>query len=169
MQYSEYPEFDQYKKVYSYDEIYNYNDEDDICEICEISTPQYNCNRCANSICGGDDCSITFPHYCNTTYFVCMDCANIISQKLILQIDLGKLVLLKEKIRTGTTSNSVCSSRTNSVSRKSDSVSSTLNSPKSDSVSSTLSSSSQKSDSIYYIRNNDDSSNSITSSNSSDE
>ena len=157
IQYSEYPEFDQYTKIYSYDEMYNYNKDDDVCEICEISTPQYNCNRCATSICGGADCCITFPHYCNTTYFVCMSCANTISQKLILQIDLGKLVLLKEKIRTGTTSNSVCSSRTNSVSTKSDSVSS----PKSDSVSSTLST---ISDSIYYIRNSDDSSNSITSS-----
>ena len=67
-----------------------------------------------NSICDDEECSMKFPHYYNTTFFVCMSCADTISLKLILQIDLGKLKLLKNKIRTGTTCNSVCSSRTTS-------------------------------------------------------
>lgn len=53
-----------------------------------------------------------------------MNCVNVISVKLILQIDLGKLELLKEKIRTGSTCNSVCSSRTTSRSSYSDNTNS---------------------------------------------
>ncbi len=93
---------------------YDYYDDDDICDICDINTPQYNCNKCGNSICDDEECSMKFPHYSNTTFFVCMSCADTISLNLVLLIDLGKLKLLKEKIRTGTTCNSVCSSRTTS-------------------------------------------------------
>ena len=107
-----------YKRYYSknYENYENYDiyDSDDNCEVCEKNYPRYNCNTCAKSICGEDKCCITFPHYHNTTYFVCTSCTDAISLKLILQIDLGKLILLKEKIRTGTTCNSVCSSRTTS-------------------------------------------------------
>jgi hypothetical protein len=117
MQYPESPiENYGYRSNRRYDEIHDVYDDDDICEVCEISTPHYNCNKCARSICGEGECCITFPHHKNTTYFVCMSCTNEISIKLILQIDLGKLVLLKEKIRSGTTCNSVCSSRTTSLS-----------------------------------------------------
>ena len=92
----------------------DYDECDDVCESCEINTPQYSCNKCGNGICEDDECSMQFPHYSNTTYFVCKRCVDTISQRLIIQIDLGKLELLKEKIRTGTTCNSVCSSRTTS-------------------------------------------------------
>jgi len=93
----------------------NYDEcDDDVCERCEINTPQYSCNKCGNGICDDAECSMKFPHYSNTTYFVCMGCADAISVKLVLLIDLGKLELLKEKIRTGTTCNSACCSRTTS-------------------------------------------------------
>jgi len=92
----------------------DYDELDDVCESCEINTPQYSCNKCGNGICEDEECSMQFPHYSNTTYFVCKRCVDTISLKLVLQIDLGKLELLKEKIRTGTTCNSVCSSRANS-------------------------------------------------------
>ena len=91
-----------------------YYDDDDACDNCKTNIPQYNCNKCGNSICDDEECSMKFPHYSNTTYFVCMSCADTISLNLVLLIDLGKLKLLKEKIRTGTTCNSVCSSRTTS-------------------------------------------------------
>jgi len=95
----------------------NYDDyDDDVCERCQVNTPQYSCNKCGNGICDDAECSMKFPHHSNTTYFVCMGCADAISVKLILQIDLGKLELLKEKIRTGTTCNSACSSITTSIS-----------------------------------------------------
>jgi hypothetical protein len=90
------------------------NCQDDICESCHTNTPLYSCNKCGNGICDDEACAMTFPHYSNTTYFVCNRCVDAISLKLILEIDLGKLELLKEKIRTGTTCNSVCSSRTTS-------------------------------------------------------
>ena len=127
MQYYEYPKSKEFNIICSYNE-YNQNDDDDTCDICKTSTVQYNCNKCANSICGESECCLIFPHYCNTTYFVCSECVDEISQNLILQIDLGKLVLLKEKIRAGTTTNSPCSSRTNSgysnsISSKSDDIS----------------------------------------------
>jgi hypothetical protein len=150
-----------------YDEIY---DENNNCEICELNTPHYNCNQCSKSICGEDDCCITFPHYLNTTYFVCKTCYNEISLKLIAQIDMRKLILLKEKIRTGTTCNSVCSSRTTS----SGSYSPNMNSigrlcinwdySLSNSDSSTSSNSSNSSDSFT----NSNSSDSFTNSNSSE-
>ena len=92
----------------------DYDERDDVCESCEINTPQYSCNKCGNGICDDAECSMKFPHHSNTTYFVCMGCADAISVKLVLLIDLGKLELLKEKIRSGTTCNSVCSSRTTS-------------------------------------------------------
>ena len=92
----------------------DYDECDDVCESCEINIPQYSCNKCGNGICDDEECSMKFPHYSNTTYFVCKHCVDTISLKLVLQIDLGKLELLKEKIRTGTTCNSVCSSRTTS-------------------------------------------------------
>lgn len=92
----------------------DYDECDDVCESCEINTPQYSCNKCGNGICDDEDCAMKFPHHSNTTYFVCMGCVDTISRRLIIQIDLGKLKLLKEKIRTGTTCNSVCSSRTTS-------------------------------------------------------
>ena len=79
-----------------------------------MNTPFFNCNKCGNSICDNEECCVMFPHQFNTTYFICNGCFDEISLKLILQIDLGKLELLKEKIRTGTTCNSVCSSRANS-------------------------------------------------------
>ena len=110
-----------------------YDDDDDFCDVCETHIPQYNCNKCGNSICGEVQCCMTFPHYSNTTYFVCSKCVDKISLKLVLLIDLGKLKLLKEKIRTGTTRSSVCSSRTTSISTCSlndeiSSISSTVNS-----------------------------------------
>ncbi len=142
-----------------YDEFY---DSDDICEVCETNTPQYNCNKCARSICGEEECCITFPHYRNTTYFVCMSCANEISMKLILQIDLGKLILLKEKIRTGTTCSSVCSSRTTS---RSYSTNTNSISPLSSDWGSSLSNSDCWRSSLV---NSDERSDSLTSSNSSD-
>jgi hypothetical protein len=88
--------------------------DDDVCESCQLNTPQYSCNKCGNGICDDVECSMKFPHYSNTTYFVCMSCADTISLNLVLLIDLGKLKLLKEKIRTGSTCNSACSSRTTS-------------------------------------------------------
>ena len=103
---------------------YDYYDEcdDDVCESCKNNTPLYNCNKCGDGICDDEECSMKFPHYSNTTFFICMSCVDEISLKLILQIDLGKLTLLKEKIRTGTTCNSVCSSRRTSRSRSSCSI-----------------------------------------------
>jgi len=100
-----------YGKNLDYDD---YDDYDDCCEECQVNTSLYNCNKCARSICDAAECCVTFPHYYNTTYFICNGCFDEISLKLTLQIDLGKLELLKEKIRTGTTCNSVCSSRANS-------------------------------------------------------
>jgi hypothetical protein len=100
------------------------NDDDDTCQMCETNIPLYNCNKCGECICEDDNCGMKFPHYYNTTYFVCMNCVNAISLKLVLQIDLGKLELLKEKISTGTTCNSVCSSRTTSRSSYSDNANS---------------------------------------------
>jgi hypothetical protein len=111
-----------------YGDYDDYDDYDDVCERCETNTPQYNCNKCGNSICDDEECSMKFPHYSNTTYFVCMNCADTISLKLVLLIDLGKLKLLKEKIRTGTTCNSVCSPRTTSRSRSRSSCSNNNNS-----------------------------------------
>ena len=119
---SESPEYFQYPKsesvissyVSRYGEIYNRND--DFCDVCETKRPPYNCNKCGNSICGQTQCCMTFPHYSNTTYFVCTGCVDKISLRLVVLIDLGKLKLLKEKIRTGSTYSSVCSSRTTSIS-----------------------------------------------------
>tara|TARA_B110000879_G_C11183387_1_gene519793 strand:- start:10173 stop:10715 length:543 start_codon:yes stop_codon:yes gene_type:complete len=110
------PEFGYTCKNRGYYNDTSYDDDDDVCEMCDINTTLYNCNKCGDSICDDNNCCMKFPHYYNTTFFVCMNCVDSISLKLILQIDLGKLELLKEKIRTGSTCNSVCSSRTNSSS-----------------------------------------------------
>jgi hypothetical protein len=91
-----------------------YDDDDDVCDNCKTNIPQHSCDKCGNGICDDEECSMKFPHYSNTTFCVCRSCVDKISMKLVLLIDLGKLKLLKEKIRTGTTCNSVCSSRTTS-------------------------------------------------------
>jgi len=107
-----------------YGGYYDDDEHDDTCQMCETNIPLYNCNKCGECICDDDTCCMKFPHYSNTTYFVCVNCVNVISMKLVLQIDLGKLELLKEKIRTGSTCNSVCSSRTTSRSSYSDNTNS---------------------------------------------
>ena len=94
-------------------------DNEDACEICEKNSADFNCDKCGNCICGNLTCSMQFPHYYGTVYYVCNCCVNTIEQKLMLQIDLGKLTLLKDKIQTGNTrtnsrNNSVCSISTGS-------------------------------------------------------
>ena len=84
------------------------------CGICDLNKSFYNCNKCGNCICDNEECCLIFPHYYNTLYYVCKNCFERISLKLILQIDLGKIELLKNKIRNGTTYSSPCSSRSNS-------------------------------------------------------
>uniref|UniRef100_A0A6C0J0K0 Uncharacterized protein n=1 Tax=viral metagenome TaxID=1070528 RepID=A0A6C0J0K0_9ZZZZ len=114
----------EHRYISRYGGYFNDDDDDDTCQMCEKNIPLYNCNKCGECICEDENCCMKFPHHFNTTYFVCMNCVNVISVKLILQIDLGKLELLKEKIRTGSTCNSVCSSRTTSRSSYSDNTNS---------------------------------------------
>ena len=76
-----------------------YDDDDDVCDNCKTNIPQHSCDKCGNGICDDEECSMKFPHYSNTTFCVCRSCVDKISMKLVLLIDLGKLKLLKEKIR----------------------------------------------------------------------
>lgn len=122
--YFQYPSTDYLQDYTSRYGGYYHQHHDDTCQMCETNIPLYNCNKCGECICDHDNCSMKFPHYSNTTYFVCVKCVNVISLKLVLQIDLGKLELLKEKIRTGSTCNSVSSSRTTSRSNYSDNTNS---------------------------------------------
>ena len=73
----------------------------DPCEICNLSEIVECCNKCGTSVCGNDNCGLSFPHYGNTTFTICIWCANIIHKKLIPYIDVDKLRLLKQRIRDG--------------------------------------------------------------------
>lgn len=89
------------------------------CEMCNESNSTEWCNKCGVGICDNNECVLKFPHRGNTTYSICSNCTKDINAKLIPLIDLGKLSLLKERIRTNSTARSprslsVSSTSTNS-------------------------------------------------------
>jgi hypothetical protein len=72
----------------------------DICSECNEKSNIVSCNKCGNPICNKNTCSSLFPHYKNTLYAICYSCSKEISDKMKLVIDMNKLSLLKNKIKT---------------------------------------------------------------------
>ena len=72
----------------------------DICSECNEKSNIVSCNKCGNSICNKNTCSSLFPHYKNTLYAICYSCSKEISDKMTLLIDMNKLSLLKNIIKT---------------------------------------------------------------------
>ena len=76
----------------------------DICSQCKERCDIVSCNKCGEAVCNKNRCSSLFPHYNNTIYAVCYSCSKEIADKMSLVIDLNKLSLLKNKIKSGDTS-----------------------------------------------------------------
>ena len=76
----------------------------DICSQCKERCDIVSCNKCGEAVCNKNRCSSLFPHYNNTIYAVCYSCSKEIADKMSLVIDLNKLSLLKNKIKSGNTS-----------------------------------------------------------------
>jgi len=94
----------------------------DPCDMCDAANITESCNKCCRGVCDDNICSLKFPHRGGTSFIVCATCVEEIDNKLILLIDLGKLKLLKNHIRTNSTSRSP---RSSPRSPRSSSVSST--------------------------------------------
>jgi hypothetical protein len=71
----------------------------DYCNECEQEKQILCCEKCAESVCIKGKCSLTFPHYNDTLYVICRTCTKKIENKLLVLVDLDKLVLLKKKIK----------------------------------------------------------------------
>ncbi len=76
----------------------------DICSQCKERCDIVSCNKCGEAVCNKNRCSSLFPHYNNTIYAVCYSCSKEIADKMNLVIDLNKLSLLKNKMKSGDTS-----------------------------------------------------------------
>ena len=90
----------------------------DPCHMCDAANTTDTCDKCGSGVCDDTVCRLTFPHKYNTNYIVCATCVDEINKKLIPLIDLGKLKLLKSKIKNNCT---VRSPRSSSRSSSSDS------------------------------------------------
>ena len=57
---------------------------DDICKLCYSINDVVTCAHCKESVCMEPlSCSLYFPDRDNTEMFICFDCVNTISKKLI--------------------------------------------------------------------------------------
>ena len=77
--------------------------DDDICNECHNSFLVDCCNKCGNGICDSECCSMIFPDKFGQKYFICMQCVDDINKDLHLLIDMGKIELIKTKIKEETT------------------------------------------------------------------
>jgi hypothetical protein len=77
--------------------------EDDICNECHNNLLVDCCNKCGNGVCDKDTCSMIFPDKFNKKYFICTQCVDDINKDLHLLIDMGKIELIKTKIKEETT------------------------------------------------------------------
>ena len=89
------------------------------CEICDTAKITNSCNKCGSGVCDDNICCLKFPHKYNTTFIVCATCVEQIEKKLIPLIDIGKLKLLKSKIKNNKTTRSPRSSSISSSSSES--------------------------------------------------
>lgn len=92
------------------------------CEMCNENNSTEWCNKCGVGICDKNECVLKFPHRGNTIFSICSSCTKEIDAKLIPLIDLGKLSLLKERIRTNSTARSPRSLSVSSISTSSSST-----------------------------------------------
>jgi hypothetical protein len=88
----------------------------DPCDMCDAANITESCNKCCRGVCNDNICSLKFPDRGETIFIVCAMCVDEIDKKLIPLIDLGKLRVLKGKIRTNSTSRSPRSSSISSTS-----------------------------------------------------
>lgn len=75
--------------------------------MCDAANVIDTCNKCGSGVCDDKICSLDFPHWHDTTLIICASCVEKINKKLIPLIDLGKLQLLKAKIKNNATTSSV--------------------------------------------------------------
>ena len=99
-----------HKQSYNGKKIY------DPCYMCDEANTTDTCDKCGSGVCDDTTCRLMFPHKYNTTYIVCATCAGEIDKKLVPLIDLGKLTLLKSKIKNNCTARSPRSSSRSSSS-----------------------------------------------------
>jgi hypothetical protein len=105
----------------------------DICNECHNALLVDSCNKCGNGICESESCSIIFPDKYNKQYYICRNCVDDISKDLHLLIDMGKIEMLKTKIKEEKTNKHLSIKRRNSsCSNSSSSMISSISSISSD-------------------------------------
>jgi hypothetical protein len=78
--------------------------EGNMCNECKSERIEETCNRCGEGVCMDDKCCEKFPHYYDTKFIICRDCATEIEKKLHILEDYENkmcmdLKLLKIKIK----------------------------------------------------------------------
>tara|TARA_Y100000389_G_scaffold68689_1_gene65202 strand:+ start:1418 stop:1840 length:423 start_codon:yes stop_codon:yes gene_type:complete len=100
----------------------------DICNECHNALLVDSCNKCGNGICESESCSIIFPDKYNKQYYICRHCFDDISKNLHLLIDMGKIELIKTKIKEEKTNKHLSIQRRNSSCSNSSSMISSISS-----------------------------------------
>lgn len=77
---------------------YNSFEKKDKCNECDENEIKECCNKCGEGVCLTEYCCQIFPHYNDSLYIICRGCSIDIEKKLHLQLNLGELRLLKQKI-----------------------------------------------------------------------
>lgn len=83
-----------------------YDRREEICNECNTDWIEETCNKCGEGVCMNDKCCEKFPHYFNTNFIICRECATEIEKKLhVLEEDEKEmyrkkdLTLLKIRIK----------------------------------------------------------------------
>lgn len=77
--------------------------EKEFCTICEENEFSEQCDKCGDVVCADTNCCFTYLLEKSGTYVLCNICLTKINAKLRVEIDIGKISTLKQKIKDGTT------------------------------------------------------------------
>jgi|UniRef100_A0A6C0LWH4 hypothetical protein len=77
--------------------------EKEFCTICEEQEFSELCDKCGDVVCADTNCCFTYSLENSDTYVLCKICLSKINAKLRVEIDIGKISTLKQKIKDGTT------------------------------------------------------------------
>ena len=122
-----------------------------ICNECHNALLVDSCNKCGNGICESESCCMIFPDKYNKQYYICRHCFDDISKNLHLLIDMGKIELIKTKIKEEKTNKHLSINRRNSsCSNSSSNTINTINTINSSMISSISSDSRNNSNETIY-------------------
>jgi hypothetical protein len=77
--------------------------EKEFCTICEDKEFTTQCDKCGDVVCNDTNCCFTYSLENSDLYVLCNICLSKINAKLRVDIDIGKIAALKQKIKDGET------------------------------------------------------------------